>query len=423
MPELLPEKLKLLLVSLCGRHVGALAHASQISFSYASEHERQSVGLLMPPEKLVYTSNALFPVMDQNIPEGYLFQRIREAYPKQQLTLMHLLALMGDNGIGRLGFALPGANAPQRARSISRETLLNTRLSGDVFDQMVDAYLSTGIGIAGMQPKIMVPDRATIPVPNVIIKIGSESYPGLAANEFVCLSAAKAAGISVPTFDLSVDGQMLLIDRFDLTENGAGTQSRLGFEDIASLMGLRVRDTLSDRKYQGSYQAIADVLKLLGLSTPDLQKFYEQVAFSVMVRNGDGHLKNYGVLYNDVSDIHLAPMYDVVTTAIYKYARLNGGEDLEDKTLALRLFAKNKTKAYPVTSELLAFGRDVCGVGTPARVLERIAAGMTKALAEARLDDRIPKDTLQAMGTLWQEGLLYASEAASMERRPPSRHA
>ena len=58
-----------------------------------------------------------------------------------------------------------------------------------------------------------------------------------------------------------------------------------------------------------------------------------------------------------------------------------------------------------------------------ALVLERIAAGMTKALADARLDDRIPKDTLQAMGTLWQEGLLYASEAASMERRPPSRHA
>ncbi len=45
-------------------------------------------------------SNALFPVMDQNLPEGYLFQRIRESYPKQPLTAMHLLALAGENGIG-----------------------------------------------------------------------------------------------------------------------------------------------------------------------------------------------------------------------------------------------------------------------------------------------------------------------------------
>ena len=32
-------------------------------------------------------------------------------------------------------------------------------------------------------------------------------------------------------------------------------------EDIAALAGLRVRDILSDRKYQGSYQRIAELLR------------------------------------------------------------------------------------------------------------------------------------------------------------------
>jgi serine/threonine-protein kinase HipA len=41
---------------------------------------------------------------------------------------------------------------------------------------------------------------------------------------------------------------MLLVDRFDIDANG----DRIGFEDVASLMGLRVRDTLSDRKYHWS---------------------------------------------------------------------------------------------------------------------------------------------------------------------------
>jgi serine/threonine-protein kinase HipA len=43
----------------------------------------------------------------------------------------------------------------------------------------------------------------------------------------------------------TLDGQLLLVDRFDIDANG----ERLGFEDIASIMGLRVRDTLLDRKY------------------------------------------------------------------------------------------------------------------------------------------------------------------------------
>lgn len=78
----------------------------------------------------------------------------------------------------------------------------------------------------------------------------------MSANEFVCLSAARAAGIQVAPFDLSEDGSLLVIERFDIAPDG----SRLGFEDAASLMGQRVRDTLSDRKYHGSYERIASAL-------------------------------------------------------------------------------------------------------------------------------------------------------------------
>ena len=36
------------------------------------------------------------------------------------------------------------------------------------------------------------------------------------------------------------------------------------------------------------------------------------------LRNGDGHLKNYGILYeNDYEDARLTPIYDVITTAMY----------------------------------------------------------------------------------------------------------
>jgi serine/threonine-protein kinase HipA len=79
----------------------------------------------------------------------------------------------------------------------------------------VAAYLSTGAGIAGMQPKIMVPERPTVPIPTLIVKAASPRYPGLCANELMCLSAAQRAGVEVPGFALPDDGQMVVLDRFE----------------------------------------------------------------------------------------------------------------------------------------------------------------------------------------------------------------
>jgi len=407
---MLPEKIKLLEVSIAGQLKGQLLRQSRYEFRYLDADASQPpVGLLMPAQQLTYEDGDLFPVMDQHLPEGDLFMRLRQLFPKQALTAMHLLALVGANGIGRLGYALPGHAPAPNASVLSRQTLLETAFTPEVFDDLVSAYLSTGAGIAGMQPKIMVPDRPTISIPTLIVKAGSQAYPGLAANEFLCLRAAQRAGIQTPDFDLSYDGQLLLLDRFDIEPDG----QRLGFEDIASLMGLRVRDTLADRKYHGSYQRIADVLKLLQLPEVNLHRFFEQVAFTIMVRNGDGHLKNYGVLYRTPQDIWLAPMFDVVTTSIYRYKRYGGGPELEDRTMALKLFSgKGQTRSYPDTAELLRFGRTVCGLERPGAVLERIAQAMASVLDEASNDVRVPVATLAAMRDAWLIGMTYATEAA-----------
>lgn len=177
-------------------------------------------------------------------------------------------------------------------------------------------------------------------------------------------------------------------------------------------MGLRVRDVHSDRKYQGSYESIARLLRVFGLPAQSLQRLFEQVALTVMVRNGDGHLKNYGVLYTNASDARLAPLFDVVTTSIYKYTRYPGGPELEDRTLALKVFAgKGQSKAYPTTDELLHFGQRACGVRQPREVLLRIAAAMRSALAAAGHDERIPKSLRTAMTEAWTPGLMLPGSA------------
>ena len=203
---------------------------------------------------------------------------------------------------------------------------------------------------------------------------------------------------------------MLILDRFDLVEHPDGRIERLGFEDIAALAGLRVRDVLSDRKYQGSYQRVAELLRQLRLPGPDLGRFFAQLAFTVMVRNGDAHLKNFGVLYRAPGDIRLAPMFDVVTTSIYSYARYTGGPEMQDRTLALKWYAgRHASRAYPTREELLDFGRRVCGVAHPHRTTQAIAAGMEAALADARQDERVNPGLLKALRAEWEEGLHYAA--------------
>lgn len=407
---MLPDKLPLLDVSVGAlRQAGQLIKGSTYEFRYLDPLlDQPFVSPLMPPSaKLTWQSGDLFPSMDQNLPEGDLFMRIRQLFPKQPTTPMHLLALIGENGIGRLGFTMPGAVPSPRAQTLSRDSLLRMRYTPELFDELVRAYLNTGAGIAGMQPKIMVPDRPTVPIPSLIVKAASPAYPGLAANEFLCLSAAQRAGIEVPGFDLSDDGQLLLVDRFDVIARPGGNVERLGFEDVAALSGKRVRDILSDRKYHGSYQRVAELLQLIGLPPPQLRRFFEQVAFSVMVRNGDAHLKNFGVLYRSAQDAWLAPMFDVVTTAVYRYTQYAGGPELEDRTLALKLFAgRHTTKAYPTTEELIEFGR-LCGVDAPKPVLSRIAAAMRETLDTAVGDDRIPKTLLADMSEVWESGLMH----------------
>lgn len=407
-----PEKIRLLNVSIGDtENAGQLLRASNYEFRYLQpDPEQATVALLMPPrEQLTWQDGDLFPPMDQNLPEGDLFMRIRELFPKQPMTPMHMLALVGRNGIGRLGYSLPNQVATPLPRTLSKSELLGTAYTPAVFDDLVAAYLSTGAGIAGMQPKIMVPDRPTVPIPSLIVKAASPAYPGLAANEYLCLTAAREAGIETPEFALSDDGQMLVLDRFDLVVHDDGRVERLGFEDIAALAGLRVRDILSDRKYQGSYQRIAELLRQLQLDSDNLHRFFEQVAFSVMVRNGDAHLKNFGLLYRSPEQVWLAPMFDVVTTSIYKYTQSPGGPELEDRTLALKLFAgKHQTKAYPTNEELVDFGRRVCGVAQPSRVLQRIAHAMNKTMEEAKGDLRVPKGLRTQMNQAWDAGYAYA---------------
>jgi serine/threonine-protein kinase HipA len=406
----LPERIKRLTVTVNKRRAGELLRESRYGFWYGEVEPDDAISLTMPTAQTEWADGDLFPVMDMNLPEGWLFHRMIERSGKRTPTKMHLMALMRDNGVGRLGYWQSNDAAPPLAKPVSRETLMRSAAS-KVFEQLVDAYMGQSIGVAGVQPKLMLPSRSSIPVPDLIVKTAGADFPGLAANEYLCLSSAKAAGLQVPVFALNDDASMLLIDRFDIKSS----TERLGFEDIAALMGLRVHDRLSNRKYQGSYEEVAEVVRLMGGRhvKDNLARLYEQIVLSVMVRNGDAHLKNFGLLYDDPAHPWLSPLFDVVTTPIYRIERPGGFADV-DRTMALKLRRgkQGAGRAYPTTDELAAFGRECCAVRDPMHAIRRIAEGMRETLLAAASDERIDRGLWASLREQWVIGVAYAEAPA-----------
>lgn len=396
------DKIKHLTVSSPQGICGDLRKESRFVFNYTAGERSREVSLTMPIRAESYSSGALLPVFEMNKPEGYLLSKIEEAFAKiGRLDDMALLALTGGTQIGRLNYALPGAQEHRRRAQIGRRELLARRPTAQLFDELVAIYFESGI--SGVQPKVLLPDadsvrldsRATVVHADLIVKASGSEFPHLTENEFLCMSAARRAGLAVPDFDLSEDGGLFVCKRFDL-----GLRQPLGFEDMAVLMGKPSRG-----KYEGSYEGIARAIRLFCADADplaQLRRFFEYVTCLVMMRNGDGHLKNFGLLYEHPdlpATVRLAPLFDVVTTSICDSSAGTRRIAKYDRTLALNLA---KSRQYPDRRTLLRFAGEVCEVRDPQAVIERIGDAMSETLDAER--GRIHSELLAALRKEWDAG-------------------
>lgn len=253
------------------------------------------------------------PVLQTSLPEGELLAAI---YQKMGKVLkisddFDILKLVGGNMIGRIICAPPGYPPKRQGPFIEHDrlmALLRTTDSRTLLTQSMIEFAEK-TGISGVLPKVfgMSNFRMTFPSGRYIVKSESREFPGMCAVEHLCMTACMNSGLKTPGTVLSEDGQTLLIERFDIGSEGAP----LGFEDFCSLGGLDRR-----AKYDKSYE-FAMKLASLYLGEEDMRDLFKAYALMNFLRNGDAHLKNFGVLYSSESDVRLAPVYDVVTTTAF----------------------------------------------------------------------------------------------------------
>ncbi len=233
---------------------GELHREAQYIFNYSATDRTNEVSLAMPIRAQSYASTQIMPVFSMNLPEGYLYDLIARRLAKhEQIDDMRLLAITGRQQIGRLQFEPPGEAWAAPPPQVGLQQILLAPASDRLFEFLIDTYFQSGI--SGVQPKVLMPDadrtpaeRVTLTESDLIVKTGGVEYPWLTQNEFLCMDAARRAGLHVPEFWLSDDGNLFVTRRFDFEPE------RLGFEDMAVLMG-KWRDPQGNYKYQESYEA------------------------------------------------------------------------------------------------------------------------------------------------------------------------
>ena len=290
-------------------------HQYVFAYNPATEIPGAQVSLTMPVRLESWLSRDLHPIFQMNIPEGALLEAIRHSIAKLAGDDdLAILRVTGGNQIGRNLFSLPGDISPGvQETPETLDELLSYPDTLELFNDLVSKYALRS-GVSGVQPKVMLEatERGTAAIGGYIVKSWGIEYPQLAANEFFCMTVAQRAGLPVPEFHLSENGGLFVMKRFDMATDG----SPMGFEDMCALQALGTA-----QKYSSTYERVARSIK--DFVSPEFrqiarEQFFAALVLSCMVRNGDAHLKNFGVLYERPgAPVVLAPVFDVVTTVAY----------------------------------------------------------------------------------------------------------
>ena len=278
-------------------------------------------GLTMPVQASPWLwPRDLHPFFRQNLPEGYLLAILRELLGSAlDGTDLSLLAVVGRNGIGRVAVVLPGRQDQAPQEPLDLEALLHEDFSPKYFDDLVRRYARSAV--SGVVPKFLSmeapagapePGRAILRMARYLVK-GPSNLPYLAFNEHHTMRVlARLNKVPVAHTQLSDDGQVLLVERFDVDARGELTH---GVEDACSLLGLPPHE-----KYVPSMER---VLKATGAYLPATtrQVQLEQLGYHLLtnfvVRNTGCHSKNIALYYTSLDDVAFTPVFDVVTTHAY----------------------------------------------------------------------------------------------------------
>lgn len=242
----------------------------------------------------------------------------------------------------------------------------------DNMSELARQVIRTSVSVTGVQAKMSLdvnrggknePAKFTIVGlwGKYIFKPQSAKYPYLPELEDLTMKMADAAHIRTARHTLIrlSDGELgYLTLRMDRSKKG---------EKISMLDMCQFSNRLTEHKYYGTYQQLAETVKRYS-SAPmlDVQRFWEIVLFSWITGNSDMHCKNFSLIDTGSGEYVLAPAYDLLAVL------LADPEDTEEMAMS---FSVGGTKnGFGRDTFLTAFTQSGIPIAVAQKIIERLKA-------------------------------------------------
>lgn len=396
--------------------LGVLGRDAQgdCTFTYApAVPTAHALSLNMPSSTREWRSRTLFPILQVSYPEGFL-ERLLEARLRKesvQASELEILLACGRHRIGNLRLLPHAESAETTSLEWADE---DAHIETSCLADLETTPLGKLPGISGGFPTYLgaVPGRSSpASARQWIVKANDADHPELTTLEFFGMEVSRRMGLPTATTALSQDREHLYVKRFDIAEDGAPLQ----FEDACSLLGLPARD-----KYACSIERVVHIIRSIAApedASRTCSNLFGQYVLASAIRNGDAHLKNFGVLYSPTSRVQLSPVYDMLTMGAYA-PRANDGDAFDGMALTLR-----GTRRWPRQADLDALAK-LCGVSCAEkeewyrRLQEAISSVTISVLEFCRsANDDSTTSRLARMLDLWSFGCASISPPASTVAR------
>ena len=367
------------------RRIGTLARLDgdrsifTLDEAYLADEDRPTLSLAYrdPYGGIVNTPRAfqtrIEPFFSNLLPEGTLRDFLARRAGVKAVREYPLLTQLGGD--------LPGA---VRAVPVDAQDAPSDEVEdGGVAEQ---ARHALRFSLAGVQLKFSALKNKgknaglTIPVSGTggdwIVKLPSARHPDVPENEFAAMSLASKLGIDVPDIDLvpldTIEGLPDGIARYGASAYAIRRFDRSGeaaihIEDFAQVYGVYADDKYENASYR-------QILSVLAIETDEASavEFVRRLTYSVLIGNGDMHLKNWSLIYPDQRRPILAPAYDLLSTVAY----------IPEEDSALKFHRSREWESFTY------------------RELETIA---DKARLPSRLVISTAKETVAQFDTLWDQ--------------------
>jgi serine/threonine-protein kinase HipA len=401
-----------------------------------------SLSLPIPLDNAPLKGDRVLNYFDNLLPDSdAIRKRIAQRFRTDSLDAFDLLQSIGRDCVG----AVQLLGADEEPTGVERiegtplddeeiETLLNQTASSGAFG-LRDEEDDFRISLAGAQEKTallwhdgrwMRPHGATPTTHILKLALGlvgnrRADLSTSVENEWLCLQLLRAYGLPVARADIKTFGRqrVLSVERFDRQMHSGGKWLlRLPQEDFCQVMGLP-----SHRKYQSEGGPgvidLAQVLQQSETAKEDIETLLSAQILFWLLAAPDGHAKNFSIRLLPGGRYRLTPLYDVMSIWPVEGKGANQWSWFKAR-LAMAVSGKNTHYAFrdvqrrhfnamaprcsygqdaePIIQRLIVqtpgvIERVSAGLpeGFPARVAERIFAGLRKTVAAleampARLD-------------------------------------